>query len=319
MKTKLRLSHSKSPTHREITHFWYNTWPDHGVPRSRSGQLWCSDLLKMLDDVRDWTSGTEMEGAPVVVHCSAGIGRTGTYIGLDACTKLLSSNGSVDVVKVVNRLRDDRGGLVQHAAQLSYLHTAVTEWSAKQGVRLASVDGGDGPPAAATESSFQTEVIVNGVPVRFADIDGDGEMSLEEALQDGMLIETFRLIDADGNGSITKAEFRGFVVDQARIKRQAAKALSIRKKRDSAKARNPGMKNRPSVMNGELALGLISIEGQLFRFIDLDGDGEMDLNEAKSQGMTKAMFDLIDADGNGVISKAEFRAFQNKSYYSISK
>ena len=46
--------------------------------------------------------------------------RSGTWIGLDVCTKLLKAGKVVDVVKVVDILRDDRGALVQHAAQLSY-------------------------------------------------------------------------------------------------------------------------------------------------------------------------------------------------------
>jgi protein tyrosine phosphatase len=46
---------------------------------------------------------------------------------VDVCSELLRTVGTVDVVRVVDRLRDDRGGLVQHDAQLKFLHAAVTE------------------------------------------------------------------------------------------------------------------------------------------------------------------------------------------------
>lgn len=49
-------------------------------------------------------------------------------LGIDVCTRMVAKEGKVNVVKVVNRLRDDRGGLVQHDAQLSYLHGAVARF-----------------------------------------------------------------------------------------------------------------------------------------------------------------------------------------------
>ena len=67
--------------------------------------------------------------APVLVHCSAGIGRTGTYIGLDICTKMLQLKSKIDATKVVDIMRNDRGGLVQHQAQLAFLHECIKEFA----------------------------------------------------------------------------------------------------------------------------------------------------------------------------------------------
>ena len=84
-------------------HFWYNTWPDHGVPRDmRTGELNCHSILEMLADVRKFTK-TLPNKPPTVVHCSAGIGRTGTYIGLDICTNQLLLTSQIDVVATVRR------------------------------------------------------------------------------------------------------------------------------------------------------------------------------------------------------------------------
>ena len=56
----------------------------------------------------------------------------------------------------------------------------------------------------------------------------------------------------------------------------------------------------------------LAVEEKLraFEFVDLDGDGEMDLDEAMSQGMTPAMFRMIDADGSGAITVEEYEAFK---------
>ena len=56
----------------------------------------------------------------------------------------------------------------------------------------------------------------------------------------------------------------------------------------------------------------LAIEEKLraFEFVDLDGNGEMDLDEAMSQGMTPAMFRMIDADGTGTVTLEEYQAFE---------
>jgi protein tyrosine phosphatase len=121
---------------RTVRHYWYHSWPDHGVPLAPSGKLHCSPMLAMLADINSYldSSGASAARSPTVVHCSAGIGRTGTFIGIDICTKQLRKVGSVDVIPVVDRLRDDRGGLVQHEAQLKYLHAASRAFAHSRGV-----------------------------------------------------------------------------------------------------------------------------------------------------------------------------------------
>ena len=68
----------------------------------RTGELNCHAILEMLADVRKFTK-TLPNKPPTVVHCSAGIGRTGTYIGLDICTNQLLLTSQIDVVATVRR------------------------------------------------------------------------------------------------------------------------------------------------------------------------------------------------------------------------
>ena len=127
---KQELTMSCGGTERTFVHFWYNTWPDHGVPTDKTtGELNCTHILEMLGDVRRYGKTCVNQDAPIIVHCSAGIGRTGTYMGIDICSKMLWQQGCVDIVEVVDRMRDDRGGLVQHKQQLHFLHEALREYT----------------------------------------------------------------------------------------------------------------------------------------------------------------------------------------------
>ena len=93
---KQELTMSCGGTQRTLVHFWYNTWPDHGVPKDQAtGELNCTHILEMLGDVRRYGKTCVNQDAPIIVHCSAGIGRTGTYMGIDICSKLLWKQGTV--------------------------------------------------------------------------------------------------------------------------------------------------------------------------------------------------------------------------------
>lgn len=67
---------------REILHFHYTTWPDFGVPESPAS------FLNFLFKVRE-SGSLSLEHGPIVVHCSAGIGRSGTFCLADTCLLLV--------------------------------------------------------------------------------------------------------------------------------------------------------------------------------------------------------------------------------------
>lgn len=67
---------------RKVQHYWCKSWPDHDVPVDTQGHSVLSDTISMLRTIRDHH---DMHGndAPLLVHCSAGVGRTGTFISMD--------------------------------------------------------------------------------------------------------------------------------------------------------------------------------------------------------------------------------------------
>lgn len=123
----------------EVTHFWYNTWPDHGVPKKKK-KPFTTHVLRMLEQVEilraqlQQERGTEL--GPSVVHCSAGVGRSGTIVAIDHARYFLRHYGKVSPVKIVQTIRQDRVALVQHANQFDFVVSACTAFSKLFGRKL---------------------------------------------------------------------------------------------------------------------------------------------------------------------------------------
>ncbi|NWI17740.1 PTN1 phosphatase, partial [Crypturellus soui] len=120
---QLELENLTTHGTREILHFHYTTWPDFGVPESPAS------FLNFLFKVRE-SGSLSPEHGPVVVHCSAGIGRSGTFCLVDTCLLLMDKRkdpSSVDVKQVLLEMRKYRMGLIQTADQLRFSYLAVIE------------------------------------------------------------------------------------------------------------------------------------------------------------------------------------------------
>uniref|UniRef100_A0A7N5JQX4 Receptor-type tyrosine-protein phosphatase beta n=1 Tax=Ailuropoda melanoleuca TaxID=9646 RepID=A0A7N5JQX4_AILME len=113
-------SEEQLDAHRLIRHFHYTVWPDHGVPETTQS------LIQFVRTVRDYISRSPGAG-PTVVHCSAGVGRTGTFIALDRILQQLDSKDSVDIYGAVNDLRLHRVHMVQTECQYVYLHQCIRD------------------------------------------------------------------------------------------------------------------------------------------------------------------------------------------------
>ncbi len=96
---------------------WFTGWPDHTTPR-------CTDSLVELTNVIA-ALRRRRPSQPVVVHCSAGLGRTGAFLTLYFACEQLRAESRVDVLGIVCRLRLDRGGLVQSNEQYEFVHSVL--------------------------------------------------------------------------------------------------------------------------------------------------------------------------------------------------
>ncbi|XP_052861620.1 tyrosine-protein phosphatase non-receptor type 61F-like [Anopheles cruzii] len=121
-KRTFRLTDLESGKSREVIQFHYTTWPDFGIPSSPVA------FLQFLKEVRD--SGTlDRDVGPPIIHCSAGIGRSGTFCLVDCCLVLIDKEGEdrVSVQNVLLELRQYRMGLIQTPDQLYFSYQAIIE------------------------------------------------------------------------------------------------------------------------------------------------------------------------------------------------
>ncbi|XP_035859128.1 receptor-type tyrosine-protein phosphatase beta-like isoform X2 [Sander lucioperca] len=105
---------------RLVRQFHYTVWPDHGVPDTTHS------LIQFVRTVRDYVNRSPGSG-PTVVHCSAGVGRTGTFIVLDRVLQQLDTKDTLDIYGAVFDLRLHRSHMVQTECQYSYLHQCVRD------------------------------------------------------------------------------------------------------------------------------------------------------------------------------------------------
>ncbi|XP_013987527.2 receptor-type tyrosine-protein phosphatase alpha isoform X1 [Salmo salar] len=103
---------------RLVTQFHFTSWPDFGVPFTPIG------MLKFLKKVK--TCNPQYSG-PIVVHCSAGVGRTGTFIVIDAMLDMMNTERKVDVFGFVTRIRAQRCQMVQTDMQYVFIFQAMLE------------------------------------------------------------------------------------------------------------------------------------------------------------------------------------------------
>lgn len=107
---------------RSLTHFQYTGWPDHGAPSESDALV---PLFLRYRQVRD---SLPRGSGPVVVHCSAGVGRSGTFIGADMVLDNLTEPfplDSLNLFSLIRALRMSRTQMVQSWEQYLYLHCFI--------------------------------------------------------------------------------------------------------------------------------------------------------------------------------------------------
>ncbi|XP_067600475.1 receptor-type tyrosine-protein phosphatase delta isoform X26 [Pseudorca crassidens] len=103
---------------REVRQFQFTAWPDHGVPEHPT------PFLAFLRRVK---TCNPPDAGPMVVHCSAGVGRTGCFIVIDAMLERIKHEKTVDIYGHVTLMRAQRNYMVQTEDQYIFIHDALSE------------------------------------------------------------------------------------------------------------------------------------------------------------------------------------------------
>lgn len=131
--TTLRLVHTPTKRTRTLWHLQYTDWGEAGCPSDVRAFL---NFLEELSALRNHiaTNATEVMGVgrnknpPVLVHCSAGVGRTGVAILTDILLYCVDHNVDIDIPKMLTHLRQQRMLMVQTVAQYKFVHTVLIHY-----------------------------------------------------------------------------------------------------------------------------------------------------------------------------------------------
>lgn len=109
----------KGDKRRTLSHLHFREWPDFGVPESTDV------MIHFCQTVRHHALAAE--GGLILVHCSAGVGRTGTLIAVDILLQQICENKKVDIFGTVFELRKQRVNMVQTEGQYTYIYRCIKD------------------------------------------------------------------------------------------------------------------------------------------------------------------------------------------------
>uniref|UniRef100_A0A8D3B9W5 Tyrosine-protein phosphatase non-receptor type n=1 Tax=Scophthalmus maximus TaxID=52904 RepID=A0A8D3B9W5_SCOMX len=126
--TGLKIKHLLTGQERTVWHLQYTEWPDHGCPEDFKGFL---TYLEEIQSVRRHTnsiSDPKNTNLPVLVHCSAGVGRTGVVILSEIMIACLEHNEPLNVPDVLWKLRTQRMMMVQTLSQYNFIYKVLIQY-----------------------------------------------------------------------------------------------------------------------------------------------------------------------------------------------
>lgn len=125
---------SRNEITRSVIHVQCTSWPDRCAPKNASVLLQLIDVVRALASQYGKNDRDNPKTGPWLVHCSAGVGRTGTFIALDQVMRMYDDpmQSEIDVFNAVYQLRKERRYLVQTLSQYTYLYKCLYEHAQKK-------------------------------------------------------------------------------------------------------------------------------------------------------------------------------------------
>uniref|UniRef100_A0A8D1R7T4 Tyrosine-protein phosphatase non-receptor type n=1 Tax=Sus scrofa TaxID=9823 RepID=A0A8D1R7T4_PIG len=126
--TGLKMKHLLTGQERTVWHLQYTDWPEHGCPEDLKGFL---SYLEEIQSVRRHTNSTsepKSPNPPLLVHCSAGVGRTGVVILSEIMIACLEHNEVLDIPRVLDMLRQQRMMMVQTLCQYTFVYRVLIQF-----------------------------------------------------------------------------------------------------------------------------------------------------------------------------------------------
>ncbi|XP_077319861.1 tyrosine-protein phosphatase non-receptor type 21 [Lithobates pipiens] len=126
--TGLKIKHLLTGQERTVWHLQYTDWPEHGHPEDLKGFL---SYLEEIQSVRRHTNSTNdpnTPNPPVLVHCHAGVGRTGVVILSEVMIACLEHNEMLDIPFMLDMLRQQRMLMVQTIAQYTFVYKVLIQF-----------------------------------------------------------------------------------------------------------------------------------------------------------------------------------------------
>jgi len=115
------MTHKQTEESRTVKHLQFTSWPDYGIPNTPY------DLLAFNEEVRNCHKALDPDlFSPLLLHCSAGVGRTGTFACVySASEEIMGGNGLVEIPGLIRKLRQCRFHMVQRKEQLVFCYQAI--------------------------------------------------------------------------------------------------------------------------------------------------------------------------------------------------
>lgn len=202
----MSVTHETFGLKQKVVHFYLKKWPDHGCP---------TDPMNLITFIRKVKAEKIPSYSPIVVHCSAGVGRTGTFIGLDIIMQRLKNESKINIYETVKKLRFQRMKMVQTLAQYTFLYTCAYELVKHKNTRSIAKENSKTQKKVSfeTDPENNSSILRNMSQISSNGSDTSTKTSDNHNITDRTSRRQSNMIMANGTASTVPIRFSGIIKD----------------------------------------------------------------------------------------------------------